>query len=61
MNMMMKQGDLVNSRRMAQLEERVTMLENLVKSIQSDQRPKLGRPPKVQDERKTTDDNRVGN
>jgi hypothetical protein len=32
------------------LEKRVEALENLVNSLQSEQRPKVGRPPKAKDE-----------
>jgi hypothetical protein len=46
----MKQGDIAGSRKIAALEARIEALENMVKAIQSEQRPKLGRPPKVKDE-----------
>lgn len=45
---MLKQGDLVNDKRMRELEQRVEMLENLVKELQSAK--VKGRPKKVNDE-----------
>ena len=48
--LMMKQGNLIDARAFAILQERVTELENIVKTLQSEQRPKMGRPPKVNDE-----------
>jgi len=51
---MMKQGNLIDARAFALLQNRVTELENLVKSLQSEQRPKLGRPAKVNDEPRQT-------
>lgn len=41
----LRQGDMVNDRRMKELEKRVEMLENLVKELQSGKvrgRPKKG-------------------
>lgn len=57
MNFMMKQGNLIDARAFALLQNRVTELENLVKSLQSEQRPKLGRPAKVYDEPRQTEVN----
>lgn len=47
---MMKQGDIANRRQIEALEKRIETLENMVKELQSEQRPKMGRPPKVKDE-----------
>ena len=47
---MMKQGDLADSKKIARLEQRIEALENIVMALQSEQRPKMGRPPKVKDE-----------
>jgi hypothetical protein len=38
------------SRAIHDLEKRVEMLENLVKALQSEQRPRIGRPPKGKNE-----------
>ena len=54
MQLIMKQGNLIDARAFALLQNRVTELENLVKSLQSEQRPKLGRPAKVNDEPRQT-------
>jgi hypothetical protein len=44
-----------------ELEKRIEMLENVAKPLQSEQRPRMGRPPKVKDEpRQTEVDNRIG-
>jgi len=50
---MMKQGDIASAKRIEALEKRVEMLENVVKALQSEQRPKLGRPSKVSHELKS--------
>lgn len=50
--LMMKQGDIANAKRVAELEKRVEMLENVVKALQCSERPKVGRPPKAKDESK---------
>lgn len=50
MQLMMKQGNLIDARAFKLLQNRVTELENMVKALQSEQRPKMGRPPKVNDE-----------
>lgn len=50
---MMKQGDITNAKRVDALEKRVEMLENMVKALQSQERPKIGRPAKVKDELKS--------
>lgn len=42
---LLKQGDMVPSKRVDALEQRIEILENLVKALQSE-KPKLGRPPK---------------
>lgn len=47
---MMKQGDISNAKRVDALEKRIEMLENVVKALQSAERPKIGRPAKVKDE-----------
>ena len=58
---MMKQGDLADRRKIDLLEKRIETLENMVKELQSEQRPKMGRPPKVKDEPGQTESNhRVG-
>jgi hypothetical protein len=58
---MMKQGDIAGSRKIQALEARIEALENMVKAIQSEQRPKLGRPAKVKDEpTKTESDSGLG-
>lgn len=49
----MRQGDIANAKRVEELEKRVEMLENVVKALQSQERPKVGRPPKVKDEQAT--------
>jgi len=51
---MMKQGDFANTKRVEELEKRLEMLENVVRELQSTERPKVGRPPKVKDEPKST-------
>lgn len=38
------------AKRIDDLEKRVQALENLVKGLQLDVKPKVGRPPKVKDE-----------
>ena len=47
---MMKQGDFANAKRVEELEKRLEMLENVVRALQSTERPKVGRPLKVKDE-----------
>lgn len=47
---MMKQGDITNAKRVDALEKRIEMLENVVKALQSSERPKVGRPPKASHE-----------
>ena len=49
---MMRQGDLASAKRIDDLEKRIEMLENVVKALQSQERPKVGRPAKVKDEPK---------
>ena len=51
---MMKQGDFANAKRVEELEKRLEMLENVVRALQSTERPKVGRPLKVKDEPKPT-------
>lgn len=51
---MMRQGDITNSKRVDELEKRIEMLENMVKELQSLERPKVGRPPKAKDEPERT-------
>jgi chaperonin cofactor prefoldin len=50
---MIKQGDITNAKRVDALEKRVEMLENMLKALQSKERPKIGRPVKVKDELKS--------
>ncbi len=52
---MMKQGDLADRRKIDALEKRIETLENMVKELQSEQRPRMGRPPKVKDEPRQTE------
>lgn len=47
---MMKQGDFANAKRVEQLEKRLELLENVVRALQSQERPKIGRPSKVTNE-----------
>lgn len=47
---MMKQGDLANRRQIDALEKRIEMLENRLEALQLQERPRMGRPPKVKDE-----------
>ncbi len=51
---MMKQGDFANAKRVEQLEKRLELLENVVRALQSQERPKIGRPSKVTNEPKST-------
>lgn len=51
---MMKQGDFANAKRVEQLEKRLELLENVVRALQSQERPKIGRPLKVTNEPKST-------
>jgi hypothetical protein len=46
----MKQGDIAGSRKIAALEARIEALEKAITLLQSEQRPKLGRPAKVKHE-----------
>jgi hypothetical protein len=46
----MRQGDIAGARKIAALEARIEALEKAITLLQSEQRPKLGRPPKVKDE-----------
>jgi len=52
---LLKQGDMVPSKRVDALEQRIEILENLVKALQSE-KPKLGRPPKGTNEPRTESD-----
>ena len=54
---LMRQGDIAGARKIAALEARIEALENMVKALQSEQRPKLGRPAKVKDEPTETQSN----
>ena len=47
---MMRQGDISSAMRVDALEKRIEMLENVVKALQSSERPKVGRPPKASHE-----------
>jgi hypothetical protein len=61
MNYIIRKGDIPDNRRIEALERRIDLLENMVNALQSEQRPKMGRPPKVKDESgKTESDHRVG-
>jgi hypothetical protein len=55
--MLMRQCDIAGARKIAALEARIEVLENMVKALQSEQRPKLGRPAKVKDEPAETQSN----
>jgi hypothetical protein len=57
---LMRQGDIAGARKIAALEARIEALENMVKALQSEQRPKLGRPAKVKDEPKTESNSGFG-
>jgi hypothetical protein len=57
---MMKQGDLADRRKIESLEKRIETLENMVIALQSEQRPKMGRPPKVKDEPRQTESDHLG-
>jgi chaperonin cofactor prefoldin len=52
--LMMRQGDLASAKRIDELEKRIEMLENVVKALQLQERPKVGRPAKVKDEPERT-------
>lgn len=54
---MMKQGDIAGARKIAALEARIEALEKAITLLQSEQRPKLGRPAKVKDEPTETQSN----
>jgi hypothetical protein len=51
---LMRQGDIADQRRLNLMERRLDklekMVENLSKRLQSEQRPRMGRPPKEKDE-----------
>ncbi len=47
---LMKQGDIADKRRIDALERRIDLLEKAFEVLQSEQRPKMGRPPKVKDD-----------
>jgi chaperonin cofactor prefoldin len=49
---MMRQGDISSAMRVDELEKRIEMLEKYVMAVQSQERPKIGRPAKVKDEPK---------
>lgn len=46
----MKQGDIANAKRVDALEQRIEALENLLKGLQLTPKPKVGRPPRVNNE-----------
>ncbi len=48
--LMMRQGDISSAKRVDELEKRIEMLETMVKALQSQERPKVGRPPKASHE-----------
>jgi hypothetical protein len=50
MSYLIRKGDIPDNRRIEALERRIDLLENMVNALQSEQRPKMGRPPKVKDE-----------
>ncbi|MFZ9068859.1 MAG: hypothetical protein ACO23R_15920 [bacterium] len=61
MSYLIRKGDIPDNRRIEALERRIDLLENMVNALQSEQRPKMGRPPKVKDEpRKTESDHLSG-
>ena len=61
MNYLIRKGDIPDNRRIEALERRIDLLENMVNALQLEQRPKMGRPPKVKDEpRQAESDHRVG-
>jgi hypothetical protein len=47
---LMRQGDIAGARKIAALEARIEALEKAITLLQSEQRPKLGRPAKVKHE-----------
>ena len=51
--LMMRQGDIANAKRVEELEKRVEILENAIRALQLQERPKVGRPPKVSNELKS--------
>lgn len=55
--LIMKQGNIADPRKIKELEDRIEMLENALKALQSEQRPKMGRPPKGANELKKTEVN----
>lgn len=52
---LLKQGDMVPSKRVDALEQRIEILENMIKALQLE-KPKLGRPPKGTNEPRTESD-----
>ena len=61
MTYLIRKGDIPDSRRIEALERRIDLLENAIQALQLEQRPKMGRPPKVKDEpRQAESDHRVG-
>jgi hypothetical protein len=56
---LMRQGDIADQRRLNLMERRLDelekMVENLSKRLQSEQRPRMGRPPKEKDEPRQTE------
>ena len=50
MNYLIRKGDIADNRRIEALERRIDLLEKAIEVLQSEQRPKMGRPPKVKDE-----------
>lgn len=57
---LMKQGDIADKRRIDALERRIDLLEKAFEVLQSEQRPKMGRPPKVKDEPRQTESDHLG-
>ena len=57
---MMKQGDLADRRKIDALEKRIEMLENRLEALQLQERPRMGRPPKVKDEPRKTESDHLG-
>ena len=55
MNYLIRKGDIPDNRRIEALERRIDLLENMVNALQLEQRPKMGRPPKVKDEPRQTE------
>jgi hypothetical protein len=60
MNYIIRKGDIADNRRIEALERRIDLLEKAIEVLQSEQRPKMGRPPKVKDEPRQTESDHLG-